>query len=60
MPAPGPDVKPELKGPQFLAWLFFFVSYITGMASPGLAGMTCLVIGIIRKGGIPKFNTAYL
>lgn len=55
---PRPDVKPEFKGAQFLAWLFYFLSF-AGFASPTLAAFVALAIGIIRKGGFPKMNMDY-
>ena len=54
-----PDVKPELKGAQFISWLFFVVSFTGMLGSPGLAGFAALVVGIIRKGGFPRFNMDY-
>ena len=57
---PQPDVRPELKGPQFAAWIFFVFSYITGVFSATIAGLIALGLGVIRKGGMPSANQAYL
>jgi len=57
--APKADVKPEMKGPQFAAWIFFVVSFVTGVISPTMAGAGALACGIIRKGGMPKMNMDY-
>ena len=51
---PGPDLKPEMKGPQFAAWIFFVVCYITGIISPTWVCFGALACGIIRKGGFPR------
>lgn len=48
-----------MKGPQFAAWLFFFVCYVTGIVSPAIAGMGALAFGIIRKGGFPQMSMEY-
>lgn len=49
-----------MKGPQFVAWLFFLISYITGLMSPAIAGFVALACGIVRKGGFPKMSGEYL
>ena len=56
----GPDQRPDMKGPQFLAWLLFVVAFLTGFFSCTMAGLAALGIGIVRKGGIPQLNTQYL
>ena len=58
-PQAGPDLKPEMKGPQFLAWIVFIISYITGMLSPTMTAFFALATGVIRKGGFPQMNMAY-
>lgn len=50
---PGADLKPEMKGPQFVAWIFVFVCFFTRIMSPTIAGLAALATGIIRKGGFP-------
>lgn len=57
---PLPDVKPEMKGPQFAAWLLFLVSFITGIFASWLACLIALAMGIIRKGGFPRMNMDYM
>ena len=53
---PGPDLKPEMKGPQFAAWIFFVVCYITNIVSPTWVCLAALGCGIVRKGGFPQAN----
>ena len=57
---PKPDVSPNLKGPQFFAWIAFAVAYLTGFLSATLVAMAALGLGIVRKGGKPQMNQAYL
>ena len=56
---PKPDVKPEFKGPQFVAWIFFLVCFCTGIISSTFVGLIALLTGVIRKGGFPQMNIDY-
>jgi len=56
---PRADVKPEMKGIQFVAWLLFFFSFTGVMGSPAMMALVALVVGIIRKGGFPRMNMDY-
>jgi hypothetical protein len=49
-----------MKGPQFVAWIFFILSFFTGVVSPTLSGLAALACGIVRKGGVPKMNMEYV
>ena len=55
-----PDGKPEMKGPQFAAWIVFIVCYITGIISATIVALFALSTGIVRKGGFPKASKEYL
>ena len=60
---PQPDKKPEMKGVQFVAWMFFFASFVASsvvsLVSPTMMAFVALATGIVRKGGMPKFNMEY-
>ncbi len=49
-----------MKGPQFIAWLIFLISYISGLMSPAIAGFGALACGVVRKGGYPQMSGEYV
>ena len=48
-----------MKGAQYMTWVLFFVSCLL-MKNRGMAGIGALVAGIVRRCGVPKFNTEFL
>lgn len=50
---------PQLKGIQWLMWILFIIS-VPMRFWTGTLAFTALVVGLLRRGGVPKFSTDYL